>query len=273
MKTRAVIPGALRSSAGRGPRTTSPPHGSASLRDHFSCAGSPSSPAISSPPAGDDTLIAREVKLLPMPLAGVAEDGVFEGYASLFGIADLGKDVVLPGAFADSLARRGVRGVRMLWQHDAAEPIGRWLSVAEDGRGLRVRGKLNLAVERAREIHALMREGAIDGLSIGFRVERARHERATGLRRLEKLDLWEISVVTFPMQPGARVSGIRSYPLPLAGRGLGVGVAGRRARPHHFQQDVERYAAGTGCDGRDLSFTRALYADNPHPLPPPARGR
>jgi HK97 family phage prohead protease len=150
-----------------------------------------------------------EVKLLAEPIAAVAEDGVFEGYASLFGIADLGKDTVVPGAFAASLARRGAGGVRMLWQHDPGEPIGRWLSIVEDASGLRVRGRLNLAVARAREIHALIKEGAVDGLSIGFRVERARHDRAAGLRRLERLDLWEISIVTFPMQPGARVSEVK----------------------------------------------------------------
>jgi uncharacterized protein len=75
---------------------------------------------------------------------------------------------------------------------------------------------LHLAVERARDIHALMREGAVDGLSIGFRVERARAERPTGLRRLEKLDLWEISVVTFPMLPGARVETVKHVSPGLA---------------------------------------------------------
>src|SRR3954467_1484062 len=109
--------------------------------------------------------LACEVKFLPQPIEQVAEDGVFEGYAALFGIADLGKDAVAPGAFADSLVRRGPAGVRMLWQHDPPEPIGRWLALEEDARGLRVRGKLNLAVGRAREIQALMREGAVDGLS------------------------------------------------------------------------------------------------------------
>ena len=156
--------------------------------------------------------ITREVKLLPQALDAVDADGIFEGYASLFGIADLGKDVVMPGAFADSLRKRGASGVRLLWQHDPSEPIGRWLAIEEDRRGLAVRGKLNLAVERAREIHALMREKAVDGLSIGFRVERARAERPTGLRRLEKLDLWEISVVTFPMLPGARVESVKTSP-------------------------------------------------------------
>ncbi|MEE1611230.1 HK97 family phage prohead protease [Microvirga sp. CF3016] len=158
----------------------------------------------------------QERKFLPEPLNAVDADGVFEGYASLFGAADLGKDVVMPGAFSDSLRKRGVRDVRLLWQHDPGQPIGRWLVIAEDRRGLRVRGKLNLAVERAREIHALMREGAVDGLSIGFRVERARAERPTGLRRLEKLDLWEISVVTFPMLPDARVETVKNAAPTLA---------------------------------------------------------
>ena len=158
----------------------------------------------------------RERKFLAEPPSAVDADGVFEGYASLFGLADLGNDVVMPGAFADSLKKRGVRDVRLLWQHDPAQPIGRWILIEEDRRGLRVRGKLNLAVERAREIHALMRDGAVDGLSIGFRVERARAERPTGLRRLEKLDLWEISVVTFPMLPDARVESVKETSPRLA---------------------------------------------------------
>ena len=162
--------------------------------------------------------IVQERKFLAEPLNAVDADGVFEGYASLFGQADLGKDVVMPGAFADSLRKRGAADVRLLWQHDPGQPIGRWLRIAEDRRGLRVRGKLNLAVERAREIHALMRDGAVDGLSIGFRVERARAERPTGLRRLEKLDLWEISVVTFPMLPNARVETVKDGAPALASR-------------------------------------------------------
>ncbi|KQT20007.1 peptidase U35 [Methylobacterium sp. Leaf399] len=131
-------------------------------------------------------------------------DGHVTGYASLFGVPDLGRDVVAPGAFAASLAQRGPAGVRMLWQHDPAEPIGRWLALSEDARGLRVEGRLNLAVQRAREVDALMREGGLDGLSIGFRTLRAAPER-NGLRRLQAIDLWEISLVTFPLQPGARI--------------------------------------------------------------------
>ncbi|KQP88081.1 HK97 family phage prohead protease [Methylobacterium sp. Leaf117] len=132
-------------------------------------------------------------------------DGHFTGYASLFGVPDLGRDVVAPGAFAQSLAARSVAGVRMLWQHDPAEPVGRWLRLREDARGLRVAGQLNLAVQRARELDALLRDGSLDGLSIGFRTLRARPERG-GNRRLEAIDLWEISLVTFPLQAGARIT-------------------------------------------------------------------
>lgn len=133
------------------------------------------------------------------------EAGVFSGYASLFGEPDLGGDVVAPGAFRASLRKRGPQGVRMLFQHDPAQPIGTWLDIAEDDKGLRVAGKLNLDVARARELAALIREGALDGLSIGYKTIRSTRAPG-GARKLLALDLWEISLVTFPMLPGARVA-------------------------------------------------------------------
>jgi HK97 family phage prohead protease len=142
----------------------------------------------------------------------VAGTGEFEGYASLFGVADLAGDIVERGAFRESLSRRGARGVSLLWQHDPATPIGRWISLVEDARGLKVRGRLSLEVMRARELRALMRDGAVDGLSIGFRTGRARADPATGRRHLISLDLWEVSLVTFPMLPGARVTAVKSLP-------------------------------------------------------------
>jgi uncharacterized protein len=144
-----------------------------------------------------------------MPVLNGSETGVFEGYASLFDVVDLSKDVVLPGAFSASLERRGTQGIRLLWQHDPAEPIGLWLKIAEDRHGLYVRGRLNPGVARAREVLALLREGAVDGLSIGFRSERSRKDPRSGVRRLERIDLWEISLVTFPMLPQARVRAVK----------------------------------------------------------------
>ncbi|WP_442897053.1 HK97 family phage prohead protease [Enterovirga sp.] len=170
-----------------------------------------------------------ETKLLDDPGLILDGDYEFEGYASLFGIPDLGRDVVMRGAFAASLAQRGAAGIRMLWQHDPAEPIGRWLSVAEDRLGLRVRGRLDPGVARAREAASLLRGGAVDGLSIGFRVVEARRERSPPLRRLLRLDLWEISIVTFPMLPGARVEAQpRDGGTPLA---LAIRRAARRLSP------------------------------------------
>ncbi len=158
-----------------------------------------------------------ETKFARADLTDVDSEGVFSGYASLFGEEDLGRDIVLPGAFAGSLRKRGARGIKMLFQHDPAQPIGVWHELREDGRGLYVRGKLMLEVERAREVLALMRAGALDGLSIGFRTVRGLAAPAGGARRLAEVDLWEISVVTFPMLPDARVSSVkagRGGPLP-----------------------------------------------------------
>ncbi len=170
-----------------------------------------------------------EVKLLPQEIRRVGQDGLIEGYASLFGVADLGRDVVERGAFRESLAGRGAAGIRMLWQHDPAEPVGRWLAIREDARGLVVRGRLNPAVRRAREIAALIGEGALDGLSIGFRVVEAA-KGAGGIRRLLRLDLWEISIVTFPMLPGARLGAVKRSASPgRAPPSPGLTLAIRRA--------------------------------------------
>jgi HK97 family phage prohead protease len=142
------------------------------------------------------------------PMRVSESDGRVEGYASLFGVPDYGGDVVMPGAFAASLRRRGTSGVRFLFQHDPAQPIGVWDEIREDKRGLYVRGRLIGGVARAREIAALLRAGALDGLSIGFRTVRADRDPRLRTRRLHEIDLWEISIVTFPMLPGAKVSRI-----------------------------------------------------------------
>jgi HK97 family phage prohead protease len=159
-----------------------------------------------------------ETKFARARLSSVDEDGTFAGYASLFGKTDLARDVVMPGAFAASIAARGADGIKMLFQHDPNQPIGVWLEVREDGQGLYVKGRLATEVARAREVLALMRAGALDGLSIGYRTVRGRTDSKTGLRRLLEVDLWEISVVTFPMLPDARVSAVKAMRARLASR-------------------------------------------------------
>jgi hypothetical protein len=127
---------------------------------------------------------------------------LIQGYASLWGVADLNGDVVARGAFADSLARTGPQGVRMLHQHEARAVVGVWDEMVEDDRGLRVRGRIEDWSAEARFACALSRAGALDGLSIGFRAAKARREGR--LRVLSAVELWEVSLVTFPMLPGAR---------------------------------------------------------------------
>jgi HK97 family phage prohead protease len=148
------------------------------------------------------------------PVRVSESDGRVEGYASLFGVPDHGGDVVMRGAFAASLSRRGPSDIRFLFQHDPAQPIGVWDEIREDKSGLYVRGRLIGGVERAREIAALLRAGALDGLSIGFRTVRADRDPRLRARRLHEIDLWEISVVTFPMLPGAKVSRIKRARAP-----------------------------------------------------------
>ncbi|MGD9917887.1 MAG: HK97 family phage prohead protease [Paenirhodobacter sp.] len=130
-----------------------------------------------------------------------------EGYASLFGLPDQGGDVVQKGAYARSLKRLAERGgsVKMLWQHDPTQPIGVWDEIFEDARGLFVKGRLLPEVEKAREAAALIEAGAIDGLSIGYRTISAEKD-AKGQRLLAELELWEVSLVTFPMLREARVA-------------------------------------------------------------------
>ncbi|WP_421792263.1 HK97 family phage prohead protease [Hyphobacterium sp.] len=134
----------------------------------------------------------------------VAEPLRIEGYASLFGLADLNKDIVRRGAFARGLQRRGIKGVRMLFQHDAGEPVGVWDEIREDSEGLFVSGRVLMAGPRGRATAELIRQGAVDGLSIGFRTERFA-PRSGGGRELQHIDLWEVSIVTFPMLPQARL--------------------------------------------------------------------
>ncbi len=135
------------------------------------------------------------------------------GYASLFGAADQGGDIVQPGAYGASLARLAQAGgaVKMLWQHNPAQPIGIWDVVREDGRGLFVQGRLLTEIQTAREALVLLRAGAIDGLSIGYRAVRS--ERVAGAGRvLQEIELWEVSLVTFPMLPEARVQADQKDP-------------------------------------------------------------
>ena len=135
-------------------------------------------------------------------------DGVFEGYASVFGIVDQGMDVVERGAFTKSLGSG--RKVKLLWQHDMAQPIGVWDEIREDERGLFVKGRILKDVQKGAEAMALMRAGAIDSMSIGYRTIEAMNEGNGSVRKLMEVELHEVSLVTFPMLPDAQITDIKS---------------------------------------------------------------
>ena len=137
----------------------------------------------------------------------VIDGSEIQGYASLFGEVDQGNDVVAKGAYANSIRTLETAGqrVKMLWQHDPAQPIGVWDEVREDAKGLWVKGRLLDSTQKGREAAALIDAGAIDGLSIGDRTLRA-GKTEKGQRLLTELELWEVSLVTFPMLPSARVA-------------------------------------------------------------------
>jgi HK97 family phage prohead protease len=151
---------------------------------------------------------------LPLEAKAVSDAGVIEGYASVFGNVDSYGEVVEPGAFADSLVKnqRTGRKVKMLYQHDPHQPIGVWDDLAEDGKGLWVRGRLLVDQSpKAREVHGLLKEGALDGLSIGYRTVKAEpKEGKPGIVSLVKLDLLENSIVTFAANERARVEVVKS---------------------------------------------------------------
>lgn len=144
--------------------------------------------------------VAAEIK--------ASAEGVIEGYGSVFGNVDSYGDIVVAGAFADTL--KSGRAPAMLWQHNPDEPIGVWTEVREDKRGLVVTGQLALGTQRGREALELIRMGALSGLSIGFSTVRSSFDEQTGVRSLLELDLWEVSPVTFPANEAARITSAKS---------------------------------------------------------------
>jgi Escherichia/Staphylococcus phage prohead protease len=163
------------------------------------------------------------------PRTTIDSEGTVEGYASLFGVVDAARDMVMPGAFRETLRLRGLRRIPMLFQHDPAEPVGVWLELREDHRGLYARGRLIPEVARARELFALVDSGAVDGLSIGFRTVKGRVDPKSRIRKIDQVELWEISIVTFPLLAGARVRAVK-----------GAGGA-RQSQPDQSERLFMRY--------------------------------
>lgn len=167
----------------------------------------------------------KRVCPLEVKAAG-GEAGTFEGYGSIFGNVDSYYDVVMPGAFANSLAEYQAKGKlpKLLWQHRADEPIGLFEAMHEDGKGLYVKGRLLVDDDPlAARAWAHLKAGSIDGLSIGYAVRDAEYDEEERVLRLTDLDLWEVSLVTFPANPDALVSDVKT------------------------ERDLERVLRATGC--------------------------
>lgn len=149
----------------------------------------------------------------PFEVKAVDDAGIFTGYGSVFGNVDSYQEIVAPGAFAESLAAWKDAGKLppVLWQHRSGEPVGPYLELREDSHGLWAKGQLLVDdVVRAKEARALMKAKAVNGLSIGFVTREDSYDKVTGIRTLKKVDLWEISIVTFPANPAAQISNVKS---------------------------------------------------------------
>lgn len=154
----------------------------------------------------------REVRSYVLEIKAVGEDGSIEGYGSVFNVEDSYSDIVAKGAFSASIAAHKSAGTMpaLLWQHDSDDPIGVWTEMVEDSKGLLLKGRLCLDTTCGKEAYALLKMGAINGLSIGFISKKWSYDETTEVRTLSEVDLWEVSLVTFPANSKARITGVKS---------------------------------------------------------------
>lgn len=219
-----------------------------------------------------------EKKTAPvLEIKSLKDSGEFEGYGSTFGgEPDAYGDVIAAGAYGDSLTSHKAKGTmpKLFWQHNADEPIGKWIDAKEDDRGLLLNGRLNMDVQRGREAHALLKAGDIDGLSIGYRIKEYSVDTESGVWTLEKLDLVEVSIVSVGANENAVVQSVkaakaahdfteklkagdrlteREFETWLKGLGFSNSQAERAARIHLKGQGEPANAAEEG-----VAFLRAL---------------
>jgi HK97 family phage prohead protease len=155
----------------------------------------------------------RKVRNFTFDVKEVDEEGHFSGYASVYNVIDAYREVVAPGAFANTLRKWQSRNrlPPALWQHRSAEPVGPFTKMVEDERGLYTEGQLLVRdVQRAREARALMQSKTVDGMSIGFNSVVEEWNSDTKLLTLKEIDLWEVSIVTFPANQESLITEVRS---------------------------------------------------------------
>ncbi|AXY56635.1 HK97 family phage prohead protease [Acinetobacter chinensis] len=156
-----------------------------------------------------------QIKYLNVPLniKSVSDTGEFEGYASVFDVVDSYGDVVVKGAFKSTLESWSKRNdlPPVLWQHKMSEPIGPFTEMKEDDHGLFVRGKLLIEEDPlAKRAHAHMKAGSVKGMSIGYMVVDAEYHKQEDLYYLKEIDLWEVSIVTFPANTDAKITEVKT---------------------------------------------------------------
>jgi len=143
----------------------------------------------------------------------IGDDGKFSGHGSVFHVVDGARDVIVPGAFTKSLEvwKQKNRLPGLFWQHNTSKPIGKYLAMEEDEKGLFVEGQLlKDEVQQAGEAYALLKAGAISGLSIGYNEVVAEWDREAKINTLKEIDLWEVSLVSFPCNDQARVETVKN---------------------------------------------------------------
>ena len=150
---------------------------------------------------------------LPLTIKSVSDSGEFEGYGSVFGVEDSYSDVVVRGAFTATLEKWKAKSrlPAMLWQHNMSEPIGIYTEMREDDIGLYVKGRLLIDADPlAKRAHAHMKAGSLSGMSIGYMLDDYEYDKEKGVWILKAIDLWEVSLVTFPANDDARITDVKS---------------------------------------------------------------
>jgi len=206
---------------------------------------------------------------LQLEIKQVDDDGSFEGIAAVYGNVDLGGDIILSGAFKKSLAKDSVKPI--LWQHDTRNPIGVG-TFTDSKNGLMVKGKLNLdettggypKVPKAHEAHALLKQGSIKGLSIGYSTVKADYD-SEGIRKLKELELWETSIVTFPMNPKAKVTNVKAEEqitelLDLLVKECNLNInSERKEKIEAYMQELNEHKEGRTLSKATLAKVKAAY--------------
>ena len=195
-----------------------------------------------------------------LDLKTVSDDGDFAGYGSVFGIQDSYGDIVARGAFAKSIADKGPGGIKLLWQHRIEDPIGIYTRIEEDERGLYVEGRLLIDDDPlAKRAHAHLKAGSLDGLSIGYVPVRWEWGEGGDIRTLKEIDLWEVSLVTFPALDVARVGAvktIRQFEAFLRDEGGFAHAEARRIAEHGFKAFARSRDEMTASDSAAAALAR-----------------